>query len=232
MCCFAIQSHSDGKCRSTLDVLATSPDDYLDFGLDWKVKDTSHGLKTNFECWYKRLYSLYTLTWYSPNLLVTGAEWSPLIVMMTCLRVKVSDWSCSKYRTKLNLSQLVEFCRESRRQGRWCSAGTWAPRLLAWWFTSWSLWPLVGSLSRIGWAGRVAVLLWINPCWTWTIHQMWVHQYFSKSWSHLEMLINSWHFECCCWGLNSREHGALSVHPSVVYWCRCYQTWHCNFVTL
>ena len=34
MCCFAIQSHSDGKCRSTLDVLATSPDDYLDFGLD------------------------------------------------------------------------------------------------------------------------------------------------------------------------------------------------------
>ena len=31
MCCFAISSHSDGKCRSTLDVLATSPDYYLDF---------------------------------------------------------------------------------------------------------------------------------------------------------------------------------------------------------
>ena len=74
---------------------------------------TSHGVKTNFECWYKRLYSLYTLTRYSPNVLVSVAEWSLLIVMMTCLRVKVSDWSCSKYRTKLNQSQLVEFV-ESR----------------------------------------------------------------------------------------------------------------------
>ena len=52
---------------------------------------------------------MYTLTRYSPNVLVIVAEWSLLIMMMTCLRVKVSDRSRSKYRSKLNQSLLAEF---------------------------------------------------------------------------------------------------------------------------
>ena len=115
---------------------------------------TLHGVKTNFECWYRRLYSLYILTRYSPNVLVSVAEWSLLIVMMSCLRV--SDWSCSKYRSKL---WLWTVCRESCRHGRCCTSGTLPPRLLACWYFSWYIatnykavgWPLVGLLSRIWW---------------------------------------------------------------------------------
>ena len=131
------------------------------------------------------------------------------------------------------------WCSPPGLRGRWTS-GTLSPRLLACWYFSWYIatnykavgWPLVGLLSRIVWAGRVAVLLLMNLCWTWTIYQTWLHQYFSKSWIHLEMLINLWHFKCWYWGLNSSEHGALMVHPSVVYWFICFQTWHCNCVTL